>query len=361
VRNTTSIAPTTNGGSVTTMDEVESRIFVPKNSRQKLMSTETILVKNRVSTMWKRRIIFGLLFTYAIFLYAAYKAYSGTLAQRVKHKAHSNDCYSSNYITRGFFDFFGLAETDLAGLSALHWAAIHNDPKVAEELISMYGIRFDEYAKKAPLDWNVRRIDQSEFSLFYLIFFPFTLLEKYYKRRLRDYAGDLSKFEGITPLHCAAWSNSGDMVDWLLARGDVDLEALDSAGHNAFGMAVKQCNFALAKKISNKMADFDVNARSFQGYTLLHEAAADGNVKTCKFLVENGADLAICGPCGQTAAGWCEDRQYKLHRDETNDSRYVQCLYYLESVMEEKGLLPKYQINDDEAMPTGNEFLRAQH
>ena len=48
--------------------------------------------------------------------------------------------------------------------------------------------------------------------------------------------------------------------------------------------------------------------KSYQGYTLLHEAAADGNLSAIKFLVKNGADLALHGPCGQTAAGWCEER-----------------------------------------------------
>ena len=59
-------------------------------------------------------------------------------------------------------------------------------------------------------------------------------------------------------------------------------------------------------KIKNLVMNFVL--KSYQGYTLLHEAAADGNLSAIKFLVKNGADLALHGPCGQTAAGWCEER-----------------------------------------------------
>ena len=98
------------------------------------------------------------------------------------------------------------------------------------------------------------------------------------------------------------------MVEWLLAHSKVDISQTDKVGHNAFGMAVKQSNFDIAALLIKATPNFNIDQRSVQGYTLLHEAAADGNLATVKFLVEHGANMTLFGPCGQTAAGWCEER-----------------------------------------------------
>ena len=56
----------------------------------------------------------------------------------------------------------------------------------------------------------------------------------------------------------------------------------------------------------------DIDATGGFGWTGLHEAAYEGHVEVCRFLVENGADTAKRDDGGKTAAQYAEERNYPM-------------------------------------------------
>lgn len=269
----------------------------------------------------------------------AYQGYKNNVVYATKYGCP--DWALFNNMDKRIFEFFDFPITDLDGLSAMHWAALNDNVNLAQKLIKC-GDGDQQYVDVNRT--SLARPSHDE-ALWVFVFSTCYVLDRYFNQNLTQLHGYLSDFEKITPLHCAAWAGSYKIVEYLLSLPTIEIAKTDKHGTTAFGMAIKQCNFDIARLLIQKMENFDIDQRNTQGYTLLHAAAADGNFQTVKFLVDNGADITKFGPCGLTAAGWCEERHYKIRRSEMENSKWLPILNYLEEKMEEKGILEPFQID----------------
>ena len=85
--------------------------------------------------------------------------------------------------------------------------------------------------------------------------------------------------------------------------------------------------------------NYDLNKRNNQGFTMLQHAAQLGRTKSCKFLLENGADIRLPGPMGSDdAIRICEKcfdfHEIEKHRQKIKSNPYEECLEYLEDYSE---------------------------
>ena len=85
--------------------------------------------------------------------------------------------------------------------------------------------------------------------------------------------------------------------------------------------------------------NYDLNKRNNQGFTMLQQCASLGRMQSCKFLLDNGADIRLPGPMGShDAIRICEMRfdyyEVEKHRQKIKSNPYEECLEYLEEYSE---------------------------
>jgi ankyrin repeat protein len=136
------------------------------------------------------------------------------------------------------------------GMTALHWAAWHDELKLAERLLA------------AGAD----------------------------ARAANRY--------GVTPLALACQNGNGDLVELLLAH-DADPESIQRGGETALMIAARTGRVGPVKALLAKGAN--VNAKERKGQTALMWAAAEGHAPVVELLLEAGADRTATLPSGFTA------------------------------------------------------------
>ena len=112
------------------------------------------------------------------------------------------------------------------------------------------------------------------------------------------FAKDTNSF---TPLHWAAMSGHGDLVEFLLAN-KADVNARDNIGRSALHFAAQNGWADVVELLLTNKAD--INAKdSPSGIAPLHLAAFFGHTNVVKSLLANGADFNIRAKMGITPLG----------------------------------------------------------
>lgn len=111
-------------------------------------------------------------------------------------------------------------------------------------------------------------------------------------------------FGNTTPLHEAAYSGNTNVVKFLISNG-ADVNAMDDAGRTPWHLTAREEIKALLP------ADPDPLMHRQNGDTLLHDAAAYGDLQKMQWLLENGADINANGYNGETPLiAACENTQF---------------------------------------------------
>lgn len=129
---------------------------------------------------------------YLFFCYHMYCAYTQNVIHEAKLDVPPWALFGASYPLP--FELLNFSITDLDGLSALHWAAIHNNPRLANQLIKCDGgVFYEEFKKTFTVDVNVQRETRPAWKewKFVLAFLPFYIYEHYFNKSLKHYAGGL--------------------------------------------------------------------------------------------------------------------------------------------------------------------------
>ena len=114
--------------------------------------------------------------------------------------------------------------------------------------------------------------------------------------------------DGATALHWAAYRDSIDLVQLLLAAG-ASAQAANDLGITPLHLAAANGNVATLRLLLDKHAN--ANAAAASGVTPLMEAARTGRVDAVRLLLAHGADVdAHEFARGQTALMWAVSRQH---------------------------------------------------
>jgi len=108
---------------------------------------------------------------------------------------------------------------------------------------------------------------------------------------------DSNNFSGIT-LHIAASMGNLGLVRDLVEQG-ADINKKDEFGHTALYSAADGGHLDVVDYLLHKGAD--INSMDDIGSTILHQMALMGNLRVVKYLVEHGADITIQTKAGETA------------------------------------------------------------
>ena len=104
--------------------------------------------------------------------------------------------------------------------------------------------------------------------------------------------------DGNTPLHVAAAKGQVDMLKYLMAQPDVDVNVQESRGSTALMLAATNGNGPVIAALLEKGADLKV--ASNDGSTALHRAAAAGWAEVVDQLLAAGADPQAVDKKGRT-------------------------------------------------------------
>ncbi len=123
-------------------------------------------------------------------------------------------------------------------------------------------------------------------------------------------------YEGRTPLHQAAMRNRPDIVEWLCARG-VNVNAVDSAGETPLTISLSQPDTEAA--IQNNAETIrilvsygaDINCRTREGKTVLHNAVARKRKDVIDLLLKRGGDINSRDKYGYTPLHWAVSSKSK--------------------------------------------------
>ncbi|RYP77952.1 hypothetical protein DL771_000811 [Monosporascus sp. 5C6A] len=99
--------------------------------------------------------------------------------------------------------------------------------------------------------------------------------------------------DGVTPLLWAAGSGNGAIIDFLLTKGDVDVDLKDNRGQTPLSSAAENGHEAVVKQllITGKA---DINLQDHHGQTPLFWAAKNGHEAVVKQLLDTGkADINL--------------------------------------------------------------------
>jgi len=97
------------------------------------------------------------------------------------------------------------------------------------------------------------------------------------------------KESGETPMMIAISAGQLPMVNFLITSG-AELNANDSQGQTLIGLALKQGNTEILKKIMDQ-SGIGPDTKDDKGRTLLQKAVDLGTIANVKFLIEQGADV----------------------------------------------------------------------
>jgi ankyrin repeat protein len=160
--------------------------------------------------------------------------------------------------------------TDKANDSALNWATFYGDAAIAEMLLA-HKIDATLFGHGNALDVAMRRGHQQ-------------LVERYVDylgRRQPVSARDQAMFNAVA-------GGNADAFKAALAGG-ARVNATDSTGRSALGLAARRGDLAMARALLDAGADIDV--RDPIGFTPLMEAARDGKADVAAMLLDRKADL----------------------------------------------------------------------
>jgi ankyrin repeat protein len=209
---------------------------------------------------------------------------------------------------------------DLAGITALHCAAMRSQPEFLQMLLAKGAdVSVQGRAGQTPLQCAALFGSPASVKL---------LLEKGAKvgksnrfgitpillavlsgnpesaRLLLErgaFADDLSN-DGETPLHLAAWLQDPEMVALLLDRGHAAINGrAGKLGETALHCAAARGDAAMVRLLLEHKAD--INATDKSGFTPLLNAAEKGHMAIAEILVQQGADLAARTLQGACAFG----------------------------------------------------------
>jgi ankyrin repeat protein len=93
--------------------------------------------------------------------------------------------------------------------------------------------------------------------------------------------------DGNTPLHLACDSNSGDVVAYLWEH----TESINLSGESPLMLVAAYCSADVLSLALTRSNEEKVFGRASNGYSLLHFAAAAGNARNVKCLLEKGLDI----------------------------------------------------------------------
>jgi len=105
-------------------------------------------------------------------------------------------------------------------------------------------------------------------------------------------------FRNYCPFHLAANSGQNEMVELFLAQPEL-IKLRDKSGRTAFEHALLGKRYGTARLLLRHGANID-RIRG-DGYTMAHVMVIAENYNVVKFLIEEGADIHIPGPDGETA------------------------------------------------------------
>ena len=110
---------------------------------------------------------------------------------------------------------------------------------------------------------------------------------------------NLADMKKRTPLMLAAYNGHTSVVEFLYGKG-ADINAKDSGGQTALFYTSKRSFYETAEFLVKNGAEVNVQSKK-KGITALMIAAAAGNVKMVRLLLDNGADPALHDNFGTTA------------------------------------------------------------
>ncbi len=119
--------------------------------------------------------------------------------------------------------------------------------------------------------------------------------------------------DASTPLHLAAANGHAELVALLVEKG-APFDVRDGSEDTPLHSAAQQAQWAVVGLLAGRIPDRDgalLNKQDFDGSTVLHIAAASGQLDTVKLLVAEGADINLRNTLGQTAFNLAEDGGFK--------------------------------------------------
>ncbi len=180
-------------------------------------------------------------------------------------------------------------------MTALHWAAINNEVKVASTLVQ-HGALVDAKGGDlmgTPLHWAVR---QGHLSMVIFLF-----------RAGAD--PDVRDNQGYNALHLSAHGGYPMVLIYLICGCGMDLEAPDSNGRTSSMWVAYQGKSVESMRILIRL-NADLNRRDATGFTALHWAVVTGHLEMARMLVENGATVDQQDNDGKTPLMWAQERGY---------------------------------------------------
>ncbi|XP_078583465.1 uncharacterized protein LOC144866125 isoform X2 [Branchiostoma floridae x Branchiostoma japonicum] len=111
--------------------------------------------------------------------------------------------------------------------------------------------------------------------------------------------GNVQDYHQITPLHLAAWSGHHETVSALLAAG-ADVNVQDRVQRTPLHLAAERGHLKTVSALLAAGADVHVNAKGYEGRSLLDLAAEKGHHETVSALLEAGADVNVQSEYWQT-------------------------------------------------------------
>lgn len=118
---------------------------------------------------------------------------------------------------------------------------------------------------------------------------------------------------GQKAIHCAALEGQLEIVEFLVARGGIDISQKDLLGNTALICAASKGRLDTAKWLIAHGAAVEHKAPS--GRSALHSAAAGGHVPMCELLVQCGADPLEKEQFGKTPRALAESYNHRTVSD----------------------------------------------
>ena len=170
------------------------------------------------------------------------------------------------------------------GLTAAHWCCINDDLEGLKILLSnvRQSILGVESKSRPKVLTRKRSSSQSPFASF--------LYESFFSDIDNKVAKKLENLQKITPIQCAVFFGSTNVVEYLIEQGYIVFDEVDEYGNDLLTYAILNEKMHIAD-ILFKTGQFDLSKRNFQGYTSLQLCANLG--KTGIHTVNTGYSIAF--------------------------------------------------------------------
>ncbi|QYS92729.1 hypothetical protein H0G86_000130 [Trichoderma simmonsii] len=137
---------------------------------------------------------------------------------------------------------------------------------------------------------------------------------------------------GWTPLHTAADEGDVTIVQLLLDQ-QVSATSANNFGETALHLAASRGHLGVVKLLISYMPSFAVNAKDFNGWTILHRALASGRDNMIRFLLKENVDMTRRDKDGRLAISFAAafaptDILCEFLKLSPNDIQAVDCFGY---------------------------------